>query len=62
MMPGASKVCQVHLVERLRERGYALLDCQIQNEHLRSLGSNEIPEREYLARLRQALELDREFV
>jgi len=58
----ASKVCFVHLVQRLRERGYVLLDCQIQNDHLRSLGSTEIPEREYLARLREALELDQDFV
>ena len=57
----ASKVCFVHLVERLKERGYVLLDCQIQNEHLRSLGVTEIPEREYLRRLRQALNLDRGF-
>ena len=58
----ASKVCFVHLVERLKERGYVLLDCQIQNDHLRSLGATEIPEREYLRRLRQALKLDRSFV
>ena len=58
----ASKVCFVHLVERLKERGYVLLDCQIQNDHLRSLGATEIPEREYLRRLRQALKLDRNFV
>ncbi|HKH78360.1 MAG TPA: leucyl/phenylalanyl-tRNA--protein transferase [Rubrobacteraceae bacterium] len=58
----ASKVCFVYLVERLKERGYVLLDCQIQNNHLRSLGATEIPEREYLRRLRQALKLDRSFV
>ena len=58
----ASKVCLYHLVERLKERGYALLDCQIQNDHLASLGAIEIPEREYLYRLGQALRLDRTFV
>jgi leucyl/phenylalanyl-tRNA---protein transferase len=57
----ASKVCFVYLVERLKERGFVLLDCQIQNEHLRSLGATEIPEREYLRRLRGALDLDRSF-
>jgi len=61
-MRDASKVCFVYLVERLRERGYVLLDCQIQNEHLRSLGATEISEGEYLKRLRQALEFDRDFV
>lgn len=58
----ASKVCLVHLVGRLRERGYVLLDCQIQNEHLASLGATEIPEGEYLRRLSYALSLDRSFV
>ncbi len=57
----ASKVCFVHLVERLRERGYTLLDCQIQNDHLERFGVTEIPEREYLQRLEKALCLDRRF-
>ncbi len=61
-MRDASKVCLVYLVERLRERGYVLLDCQIQNDHLASLGAVEIPEREYLARLEEALKLERDFV
>src|ERR671916_190221 len=58
----ASKVCLVHLVERLKERGYVLLDCQIQNDHLARLGAVEIPEREYLRRLEEALTLSRSFV
>ena len=58
----ASKVCFVHLVERLRERDFSLLDCQIQNSHLARLGAREIPEREYLRRLVEALSLDRSFV
>ena len=60
-MRDASKVCLVHLVERLKERGYVLLDCQIQNDHLVSLGAVEIPEKEYLARLEAALKLPRSF-
>ena len=58
----ASKVCFVYLVERLRERGYTLLDCQIQNDHLKRFGVAEIPEREYLKRLAAALRLERSFV
>src|SRR3712207_298844 len=61
-MRDASKVCLVRLVERLKERGYVLLDCQIQNDHLRSLGATEIPEEEYLRRLEGALKLDRKSV
>ena len=61
-MRDASKVCLFHLVERLKRRGYALLDCQIQNEHLARLGAVEIPEGEYLARLEHALRLRCTFV
>jgi leucyl/phenylalanyl-tRNA--protein transferase len=61
-MRDASKVCFVRLVERLKEQGYVLLDCQIQNDHLTRLGAIEIPEREYLRRLKEALELPRNFV
>ena len=60
-MRDASKVCLVHLVERLKSRGYVLLDCQIHNEHLARLGAVEIPESEYLRRLEHALQLDRSF-
>lgn len=58
----ASKVCLYHLVERLKERGFILLDCQIQNDHMQSLGAREIPESEYLERLQRALALRRGFV
>ena len=58
----ASKVCFVYLVERLRERGFVLLDCQIQNPHLARFGAREIPEQEYLRRLQHALTLERGFV
>src|ERR671916_3172855 len=57
----ASKVCLVHLVERLEARGYVLLDCQIQNDHLASLGAREIPGWQYERLLRRALLLDRSF-
>lgn len=58
----ASKVCLVHLVERLKERGYVLLDCQIQNDHLARMGAVEIPEPEYVRRLEEALQMHRTFV
>lgn len=57
----ASKVCFYYLVERMKELGYTLLDCQIQNDHLARMGAVEIPESEYLERLEAALRLDREF-
>ncbi len=60
-MRDASKVCLFHLVEHLKHRGYVLLDCQIQNDHLGRLGAVEIPESEYLARLGEALQLRRTY-
>jgi leucyl/phenylalanyl-tRNA---protein transferase len=61
-MRDASKVCLVHLVERLKERGYVLLDCQIQSGHLARLGAIEISESEFLKRLDRALKLERTFI
>jgi len=58
----ASKVCLVFLVERLRERGYALLDSQLPSEHLSHYGQILVSRREYLRRLEEALALDCSFV
>ena len=57
----ASKVALVHLVERLRERGYELLDTQASTPHLRQFGCVDVPAEEYLRRLRRALERKCEF-
>jgi leucyl/phenylalanyl-tRNA--protein transferase len=51
----ASKAALVHLVERLRERGFRLFDIQFLTEHTTRLGAVEIPRAEYLARLRTAI-------
>ena len=51
----ASKVALVHLVERLRDRGYELLDTQATTQHLRRFGAIDISAAEYLMRLRKAL-------
>lgn len=52
----ASKVALVHLVQRLRERGYELLDTQTTTSHLRRFGCIEIPADQYLLRLEAALQ------
>lgn len=57
-VPDASKVALVHLVTRLRERGYELLDTQASTPHLRRFGCIEIPAGDYLARLDAALRKD----
>ena len=51
----ASKVALVTLVERLRARGFALLDTQWVTEHLQQFGAVEIPRPEYLRRLGEAV-------
>ena len=51
----ASKVALVHLIDRLREQGFQLFDIQFLNDHTAKLGAVEIPRREYLVRLREAL-------
>ncbi len=51
----ASKVALVHLMERLRQRGFQLFDVQFLNDHTARLGAIEIPRREYLRRLRKAV-------
>jgi leucyl/phenylalanyl-tRNA--protein transferase len=61
-VPDASKVALVALVERLRERGYELLDTQAQNAHLKRFGCLEIPAEEYLGKLQKALERKCSFV
>ena len=57
----ASKVALVALVERLRARGYALLDTQWVTGHLSQFGAIEIPRRRYLRLLDAALEVDVNF-
>ncbi|WP_187970948.1 leucyl/phenylalanyl-tRNA--protein transferase [Aquibium microcysteis] len=43
----ASKVCLVALVERLRDRGFILLDTQFTTEHLKRFGAVDVPRRKY---------------
>ena len=51
----ASKVALVHLVERLRAGGYALLDIQMTTPHLERFGAVEIAREAYERRLAHAL-------
>ena len=56
-----SKIALVHLVRRLRERGFTLLDMQFLTPHLASLGGIEIPRAEYHERLSDALGVEATF-
>lgn len=55
-MRDASKVALAHLVARLRELHYELLDIQQWTPHTGTLGAVEIPRLEYLRRLARAIE------
>jgi leucyl/phenylalanyl-tRNA--protein transferase len=57
----ASKVALVHLVGRLRDRGYVLMDIQQLTRHTAQFGAIEIPRSEYLRRLAAALRVTATF-
>jgi leucyl/phenylalanyl-tRNA--protein transferase len=48
LVSNASKVAFIYLNNFLKERNYLLLDCQVYNEHLASLGAVEIPRETYI--------------
>ncbi len=58
----ASKVCLVHLVERLRMQGYLLHDTQFMTDHLKKFGAQEISAAEYLDRVEVAVLKDCKFL
>ena len=43
-----SKLAFIHLVQQLEKKQYKLIDCQVYNEHLESLGAREISRSEFL--------------
>jgi leucyl/phenylalanyl-tRNA--protein transferase len=51
----ASKVALAHLVTRLRDRGFVLLDIQQATPHLTRMGATEISRHDYLQRLAAGL-------
>lgn len=57
----ASKTALFHLVERLKNGGFTLLDTQFLTPHLASMGGVEIPQEDYLILLRAALRKDASF-
>lgn len=53
----ASKVALVHLVDRLRNWGFAFIDCQQVTEHLLRFGAEEVARTRFLDDLAAAVEL-----
>jgi leucyl/phenylalanyl-tRNA--protein transferase len=54
----ASKICLVHLVERLKIRGFSLLDTQFTTEHLKTFGAIEVAKQDYIKLLDAAMDSD----
>ncbi|WP_299179069.1 leucyl/phenylalanyl-tRNA--protein transferase [uncultured Neptuniibacter sp.] len=52
----ASKIAFIHLVEQLKKWDYALIDCQVSNNHLFSLGATEIQRAEFKQHLHKHLD------
>lgn len=44
----ASKIAFIYLVQKLEKEKYQLIDCQVYNSHLESLGAEEIQREEFL--------------
>jgi leucyl/phenylalanyl-tRNA---protein transferase len=57
----ASKVALVALVDRLRERGFALLDTQWVTDHLEQFGAVEIPRPDYMKLLESSIRIPTAF-
>jgi len=48
LVSNASKVAFISLVKQLEKLNYKLLDCQVYNEHLESLGCREIDRTDFM--------------
>lgn len=57
LMTDASKVAFAHFVWQLQAWGYELIDCQIESQHLISLGATTIPRHKFRALLDRFCEL-----
>lgn len=57
----ASKVAFFHLVQRLKEKTFKYIDCQIPTEHLKSLGAKEISREIFLPLVKESIINPKEF-
>jgi leucyl/phenylalanyl-tRNA--protein transferase len=55
-MDDASKVALFHLVERIKESGFTMIDAQVETPHLISLGAELIPREKYTELLESSLQ------
>ena len=54
--PNASKSALLHLHTTLAEKGFRMIDCQVYNEHLGSLGATTMERNEFLELMRMELQ------
>ena len=52
----ASKVVFVHVARQLERWGYHLMDCQVENDHLLSMGAERIPRSDFLSIIRESVQ------
>ena len=57
----ASKVALYFLVQRLKEKGFSFIDCQIPTPHLLSLGAKTIDRNEFILSVKKSSENLKEF-
>jgi len=57
----ASKVALYFLIERLKEKGFSFIDCQIPTPHLLSLGAKTMERKEFLLKVKKSSENLKEF-
>ncbi|NTW58551.1 MAG: leucyl/phenylalanyl-tRNA--protein transferase [Nitrospirae bacterium] len=53
LRPEASKIALYHLVQQLKDWKFPLIDCQVTNPHLLSLGAEEMPRKEFLKQVKK---------
>ena len=51
----ASKVAFYHLCQQAKNNGITLIDCQVHNDHLESLGAKEISRKDYFSILKRSI-------
>jgi len=56
LISNASKFSLIRLSQILQDKGFQLIDCQIPNEHLNSMGCSNLPRKEFLPLLKKNLQ------
>lgn len=59
-MSNASKMAMIHLSKYLQSFNFHMIDCQVENPHLMSMGATNIPRRQFLAELNKNIKIETE--